>query len=178
MTAFSENGGGTFAKSCKSTQKSPSGRALPSDANPAHSVSAACGAIPRILTTANGLPSENLCGFPIPFPFWTPEWRRLNCHLGAVPTAPQRRSGTKTKFVAILMPDTEFWSGPRQNRTRSNHECNRGGVAKTSAFRQCRGLFPTGKALAMVKPLLFDIADTYQCAKPNRTPQRGDNALP
>ena len=99
----------------------------------------------RIEPSESGLPSENLCGFPIPFPLWTPEWCRQNYHLGAVPKAPQLRSVTKRKFVASLSSDTEFWSGPRQNRHRSKHDCNQVGVAKIIISADTVGASSHGK---------------------------------
>ena len=109
-----------------------------------HSLSAVSFFCSRIKPSANVLPSENLCGFPIPFPLWTPEWCRQNYHLGAVPKDPQLRSGTRQKFVAALSSDTEFWSGPRQSRHRSKHDCNRGG-AKIIIFADAVGISSTGK---------------------------------
>ena len=119
------NGGGTFAKSCKSTQKSPSDKAfsLPTPIRVALAFGYAVLLFPQ-RTDSKPTPKGNLCGSPSLLPLWTPEWCRQNYHLGAVPKDPQLRSGEKRKFVAAVSPDTEFWLGPRQNRHRSKHDCN------------------------------------------------------
>ena len=84
----------------------------------------------RIKPSENRHHRRNLCGSPVLLPLWTPERCRQNYRLAGLPLDAQRRSGKMRKIVAPVFPDTEFWSGPRQNRHRSKHDCNRVGLQK------------------------------------------------
>ena len=143
------NGGVTFVTSDKSNQKRPSGKAfsLPTPIRVALTV----GCVLLLFshrTERKPTPKGNLCGSPSLLPLWTPEWCRIKCRLGAVLTVPQLRSGEKRKFVAALSSDTEFWSGPRQNRHRSKHDCNRVGLQKLLFPLIPWAYLPPGKVLA------------------------------
>ena len=128
-----------------------------------HSLSVMSCFCARIKPSENRHHRRNLCGSPVPFPLWTPERCRLKFHLSAVPADPQLRFGTKRKIVTSLSPDTEFWSGPRQNRHLSKHDCNRVVLAKLFSFpfRQCHGCNSLGKLSRNGSLELYAVGGNY-----------------